>query len=862
MSHRDDIDAELQFHLDSRVRDLIADGLTPEQAAAQADREFGNRLSFSNECLDIRKTAAHRRERRDYWHGWRNDLRYGLRAIVRAPLFSIAAVSILTLGIGLTSTVFAVVHGVFLNPLPYPQSRELYRVYAVNVEKDTRESPMSAGDFFALRDALAPGVSIGGYMNWPASLTGVADPERLNGALASADLFKTLGVNASEGRTFVLEDENPSSNVVVISTRLAARLGLAGHAEGATVELNRQPATVVGVMPASFQFPQANTDVWIPLSLRPADRHNHSSRWLHTIARIEVDGIASARDRLATAMARLALQFPSSNAGWSASLVPLHDVVIGRAGSTLVFLVAAIACVLLVMVVNLATLVTSRLQRRTNDLSVHQALGADRWRLLRQLATECLVLTIAGATLGLLLASGLVGSFQRVAGNSVPRADEVTVSAWIVAFAGAVALLGLSAMTVLPLGRALAAAVSPLAQGGRGAASTRSPRRLLVVTQSALACVLMVAAALLVQTYLRLADVDLGFRPENVLTMRIALPPRTPPAQQAAYFKAVTERVRSVPGVMAAGAASDLPLSGNSLNVPIAVGDSVVAVAPDTELRAAFRVITPQYLETIGTVTRGRTFNDGDMPGRQAVALVNEAFVRTHWPGREAIGMRARTSEDRDWRTVVGVVRDVHHAGPTGHEGPTIYVPHAQKSEAFLTWMSLAVRTTTEPVAMAAALRAAIADVDRHQPVSDVRLLTELVDTTLALPRLAATVAAVAALGSLVLAALGVGAVLSILVNARTPDLAVRLALGARPSRLKWAPVAECLTLVGTGGALGLLVAAAMARLIRSLLYGISPLDPATFAISLLVLLGIAIAAAIGPSRAVARIDPAMTLRS
>jgi hypothetical protein len=344
--------------------------------------------------------------------------------------------------------------------------------------------------------------------------------------------------------------------------------------------------------------------------------------------------------------------------------------------------------------------------------------------------------------------------------------------------------------------------------------------------------------------------------------MRIALPSKTPLARQASYFAAVLERVRAVPGVSSAGAASDLPLSGNSLNVPVAVADSVVTVAPGEELRAAFRVVTPHYLETIGSTVQGRTFVDDDAAGRPLVALVNETFARRHWPGRQALGMRVRTSEDTDWRTVVGLVRDIHHAGPAGDEGPAIYVPHAQKSEAFLTWMSIAARTTGEPLMLAASVRAAIADVDRHQPVADVRRLADLAAETLALPRLAATIAMVAALGTLVLATLGVGALLSLLVGARTPDFAVRLALGAAPSRLKWSPVVECVTLVGAGGGIGLIAAASMARLIRSLLYGVSPMDPATFAVSLLVLIGIAVAAAIGPARAIARIDPAMTLRS
>jgi putative ABC transport system permease protein len=859
---RDDIDDELRFHVESRVRDLVAEGLSAADARAQAEREFGDRATFRDQCRGIRQTTARQRERRDYWTGWSHDLRYAARAIAGSPLFSVAAITILTVGIGLTSTVFAVVHGVFLNPLPYPQSRQLHRIYAVNVEKNIHEAQMSAGDFFTLRSAMSPEINVGAYMNWPASLTGVPDPERLTGALVSADLFKTLGVNAVEGRTFLVEDEDPDRNVVIISTRLAARLGLAGRAAGASIELGRRPATVVGVMPASFQFPQHTTDIWIPLALRPADRDNHASRYLHTIARVDRRHEALAHDRLRTAMAGLAAQFPASNAGWTTRTVPLHDVVIGPTRATLAFLAAAIACLVLVMVVNLVTLITSRLHRRTTELSVQQALGADRWRLLRQLGTECLLMTIAGATLGLVLASGLLGAFQQLAATSVPRANEVALSPWIVAFAIAVALLGLMAMTLLPLWRSIAVTASPVSHTVRGAASSPQPSRVLVIAQSALACLLMVAAGLLAQTYLRLSHVDLGFTPDDVLTMRIALPANTPLPRQAAYFSSVVDRIRSVPGVITAGAVSDLPLGGNSLNVPIAVADTAAPAAFGDELRSAFRVVTPGYFETIRTPVRGRSFDAADTMGRQPVAMVNDAFVRRHWPDRDPIGLRLRTSADPAWRTVVGVVRDIQHGDLTGNEGPAIFVPHAQKAEGFVSWMWLTVRATGEPIALAQSVRAAIATVDRYQPVSDVRALTALVDEALALPRLATTIAAVAAGGSLLLAAMGIGAVLSLLVAARTPDFAVRLALGAPPARLKWMPVVECVMLVGAGGTLGLIGAVVLARLMRSLLFGVSPLDAATFAMSLATLMAIALLTAIGPARAIARIDPTMTLRS
>jgi putative ABC transport system permease protein len=861
MTNPNDIDDELRFHLESRIRDLMADGLPRPEAAAQAQREFGDRTRIHDQCAGIRRDAGERRKRRHYWNDWRVDLRHGLRAIVRAPLFSIAVISILTVGIALSSSMFAVVHGVFVKPLPYPRAGQLHRVYATNAAKDQRESAMSPGDFFSLRASLPQGIGIGGYMNWPVSLTGVPDPERVRGALASSDLFTTLGINAIEGRTFLPEDEDPASNVAIISARLADRLGIRGRAAGATIELGRLPTVVVGVMPPTFQFTETATDVWIPLALQPADRDSHGARWLNTIARVADDQAAGAEDRLASSMALLAAEFPESNAGWSARLVPLHDTVVSRSGSTILFISLAIACALAVMIVNLIALVTGRLHRRAVALSVHQALGADRWRLLRQVGAECLLMTIIGGTLGLMLTSGFVGVFQRLAGTTVPRAGEVTVSPWIVAFAVVTATIGLVAMTVVPIWRTITIATLPLAPSARGITVGR-PSRVLVVVQAALACLLVITAALLAQTYRTLTAVDLGFNADNVLTMRIALPNKTPLPQQAAYFAAVVDRVRNLPGVVTAGAANDLPLSGNGSTIPIVVDNSSVTLASGDQHRAGFRVVTPGYFETIGARARGRVFDDGDAAGRPAVAMVNDSFARTHWPGEDAIGKRVRTSEDRGWRTVVGVAADIRFAGPTVEEGPAIYVPHAQKSEAFMTWMTVAIRTVNAPLTLAPSVRTAIAAIDRYQPVSDVRELSDLVAAAVALPRLAASIAAVAAVASLILAGLGIASVLALLVSARTPDYAVRLALGAPPARLKWSPVIECVMLVTVGGTFGVAAAALLARLMRSLLFGVSPFDWPTFAASIGAMMVLAVLVAIGPARAIGRIDPAMTLRS
>ena len=360
---------------------------------------------------------------------------------------------------------------------------------------------------------------------------------------------------------------------------------------------------------------------------------------------------------------------------------------------------------------------------------------------------------------------------------------------------------------------------------------------------------------------MRLSNIDLGFVPGNVLTLKISLPRGTPSERQTAYFSDVLERLRSVTAVTAVGAASDLPLAGNSLNVPIAI-DGVVRDRSDPEVRAAFRVITPGYLEAIGAAVRGRAFEPPDGPAAEPVAIVNDALARQHWPDVNPIGQRLRTNEDQQWRTVVGVVRDVHHGGLTESEGPTIYVPHAQKAEEWMTWMSVAVRTAGDPLRHATAIRAAVAEADHNQPVSDVMTLQRRVDEALALPRLAAFIATTVAGITLLLAAAGLASTLSLFVSARTPEFSVRLALGAVPARLAWRTVSEAVRLVAAGSALGLAIAAAAGSVIASLLYDISAYDFATFAGAAAILLLTAVVTAIAPARAVARIDPSLTLRS
>ena len=435
----DNIDDELQFHLDEKARELMSQGLSRDAATARAERELGDRSAIQRSVRSIVTASGRDRGRRRYWMGWRDDLRYAMRGLIRNPQFSIPAIAIFALGVGLATAVFAVLHGIVLSPLPYPRGAELHRLYATNVKTSDDRSAMSPGDFFR-EGGPSRQRSHRRYLNGRVAHRrgGTGAPRR---ALRTADCSETAG-GTNLGRPFDRRGTGRARRRGNHQRAPAARLGLNGNGPGSTIQLGGKPVTVVGVMPGTFAFPEASTDVWLPLALRPADRDSHESRWLHTIARIDRRGLAAADARIQGAMTTLAADFPKSNADWRARIVPLHSVVVAQARPTLIVLSLAIACVLLVMIVNLLTAVSARLRRRSAELALRHALGAGLWRVTRQLGTEAVVLAAFGGAIGLLLASGLAGAFRRLAPPSLPRAAEVSISLWPILFAiGAGALV-------------------------------------------------------------------------------------------------------------------------------------------------------------------------------------------------------------------------------------------------------------------------------------------------------------------------------------------------------------------------------------------------------------------------------------
>ena len=855
-----DLAAEMQAHLEEKIDEFVAEGLPPEEARALATREFGNRAQLVEDC-------------RERWifvsvDEIGQDLRYALRVLRKSPVFTMVAVLSLALGIGANTIIFSAVNHVLLHSLPYPQSDRLFAVWSRSASRGTQSMHVSAADFYDWRAQSHAFESMAAYANWPMNLTNVDEPRRLETQLVSASLFSTLGVEAQLGRTFLPdEDQEKSHPVVVISHRLWRAMGQSPRTVGSEVTLNGSPATVIGVMPAGFAFPSPETDAWVPLSLNAQNRANREGRWLAAIGRLRAG--ASRRDAAAgmdVISSRLAAAYPATNQGWSATLVPLQEEVVGKTRPILLTLQAGALLLLLIACANLANLQLAKGASRAREIGMRAALGAGRARILRQLIVESVVLATLGGCVGLALAiSGI--HLVRVFGEGlIPRAAEIHLSGPVTLFA-----MGTTLVTALIFGLPPALHAShvdlrtQISTGARGTPrNVERKRGLLVAIEVGLACVLLVGAGLLGESLARLLTTAPGLRTDHLLTFRLTLSRSQYPTNttQNAFFRQILDRVQSLPGVGAAGEISETPLKGNNPTFEFAI-EGAARGPSEAPVQAGFRAISPGYFGAAGIpVLEGRDFGIDDRTDGVPVAIVNETMARRYWPGSDPVGRRVRFKEDQRWMTVAGVAADIKHMGLQADEGPVVYVPYAQKTQDWLAWTTLVVRTAGEPLDFVAAVRSAIRRVDRNQPVAEIGTLEESLARSTAMPRFTTAVIGAVSGCALLIAVVGVYGLLAYTVARRMPELGIRLTLGASPLQVSWLLVRQAMqrVLFGVGG--GLLGAWWLARWLESLLFGVRPHDPAIFAgvASLLVLASLA--AVLAPFRNLLRIDPTAALRA
>jgi putative ABC transport system permease protein len=804
-----------------------------------------------------------------------HDLRYGIRILLKHPGFTAAAVLTLALGIGANTAIFSVVHAVVLRPLPFPAAERL--VMVSEADKNGADSNMGYPTFADWRSQNHTFEGMSALADWSPTLTGAGEPQALNGQRVTSDFFSVLQVKPMIGRDFTIEDDRPDApRVAIISYELWQRsLGRDTSLLGKSILLSGIERTLIGVMPPDFQ-PLLNpnnkrVDVWRPLGyageVEPACR---SCRHLRTIGRIRPGvSIAQAQADLATIQQRIEKDHPSDYSSSGIGLTPLHKQFTGTAQPVLLLLFGAVGFVMLIVCANVANLMLARTASRKRELALRLALGARRARVLRQILTESALLAILGGALGILLAMFTTRWLVSLAPGDIPRIEQVGLDPTVLAFAVILSLLTSILFGLIP---AVAASKTDLQKdlklGGAGSfgLTNRWLHHALVVADVALAMVLLAGAGLMFKSMARLLSVPSGMSPENVLTMKLSLfGPEyfesDANARVLATFRQTLERVSSLPGVNSVGAVSQLPLGGDFDMYGVQIKDKPVANPEDAP--SAFRYgVTPGYLEAMRIpLKKGRTVTAQDDEKSQPVVVINELFANRIWPGEDPLRKMVQIGgPKRPWRTVVGVVGDVRHEGLDGPQKLQLYLPEAQ-------WfnpdsdMTLVIRTSGNPTALAAATREAVWSVSRNVRITDVASMDKVIGASVVQRRFPMMMLALFAAVALFLAALGLYGVMAYAVTQRTQELGVRIALGARPREILRLVFRQGLYLVGIGLAAGLLGALALRSLIKGLLFNVQASDPATLVSVAVVLVVVALFACWIPARRATKVDPLVALR-
>ncbi|HEY7179984.1 MAG TPA: ABC transporter permease [Blastocatellia bacterium] len=796
------------------------------------------------------------------------DLRYGARMLLKNPGFTAIAVITLALGIGANAAIFSVVNAVLLRPLPFKDPDRLMMIRETWLPKFP-EFSVSPGNFLDWRKQNTVFDRLVAFNGLSFNMVGTGDPEQIRGMKVTDGFFATFGAQPQLGRDFLPEEDQPGrDNVVILSHGLWQRR-FAGDPKilNRALTLNGQSYTVIGVMPATFRFGGSDLDLWTPMAFTAQQAQIHGGHWLGAIGRLK-PGVTEdqARAEMVAIAGRLATQYPDANTGWSVKLMPMLEFTVRSIKEALLVLLVAVAFVLLIACANVANLLLARAAGRQKEVAIRAALGAGRARIIRQLLTESALLAILGGAAGLALAQLGTGLLLKLAPQDLPRMSDVTLDGRALAFTAAVTLLTGVIFGIVPALQAsrpnLSETMNEMGRGSTEGRRRQFVRGALVVTEVASALVLLVGAGLLIKSFWRLQNVDPGFNPAGALTMSVSLPRTKYPeeTQRVAFFQQLLEKVGALPGVQSAGAANPLPMTGDTIYGFVVQGRP--PLPPGQGQSTNFYAVSAGYFNAMGIrLLRGRLLTERDARNSPHVAVINETMAKKIFTDEDPIGKRITFDgggNNSDWQEIVGVVGDVKQYGLDQATPLQTYEPYTQQTSP---GMTLVARASGDPTRLTAAIRNAVLQLDKEQPIANVRTLDRILSTSVAQQRFSMLLLGVFAAVAMSLAAIGIYGVLSYSVAQRTHEIGIRMALGAGWLDALRLVVGAGMRLTLLGVAAGLGVAFALTRLMSALLFGVSATDPMIFSLIALLIVAVSMLACWVPARRATKVDPMVALR-
>lgn len=852
-----ELNEELRYHLERQIEVNTAAGMSVEEARYAALRAMHGLDQRKEECRDMRRV----RLIEDLWQ----DFRFSLRSLLKRPGFTAIALLALALGIGANTAIFSLVNAVILQPLPYRDPDRLISVYGTR----NRSTQGSVGptDFLDYRsqNKTFEQFAASGSMMLPMNLTGSGEPERLNASIITGNYFDTFGVRPALGRGFSLENEKTGQDHVTVLSHAfwQTRFGGDPNIVNKTINLDGKAYEVLGVMPAEVVLPQP-AQLWVPINFdADPEMKMRNARFLRGIGRLK-EGVTLDQAQTDTDLiaAQLEQQYPDSNTGWSLRLIPLREILVGGSRTMLFILFGAVGFVLLIACANVANLLLVRAAARQKEIAMRTALGASRLRIIRQMITESLLLAIFGGALGALLAVAGVKLLVSLGEDNIPRTANVKIDATVLAFTLLISLatgllFGL-APAIRTMKENLVDALKDGIRGGSEATVKNRTRSLLVVFESAIAVMLLIAAGLLIRSLVALQNVDPGFDPNNVLTLRVDLPRQkyNTPEKASNFFEQLETRVAGLPGVEAVGLITDLPLSGEARDMPYRVEGRP---ATSDIAFVDFRRVNKNYFSAMRIpLRRGRNFTEQEVRQSDKAIVVSQAFVDSVFPNEEALGKRLIiwSGIRNEPYEIIGIVGDTRYQSLQGEPSATMYVPTRE-----LLFVNLVIRTQGDPLSLVGGVRKEVNALDPDQPIAAIRPMTEWVAMSAAGARYRTTLLGLFALLAMILAATGIYGVMSYSVAQRTQEIGVRMALGARPLDVLKLVVRQGMMLVLIGVIVGLAGALALTRVMSSLLFGVTERDPITFVAVAALLIVVAFISCFVPAHRATRIDPLIALR-